>query len=136
MNQSELSHDSDNTSFFKAKDDEKDLTQVNGINRIKGNRDQKSVNSKKSEKDERDKEREAVKERKSKILHSSSGESHGTGRGGEVGIDCILLVGNDNGVERSIEEQKEIDDCNEARLLKIARGRYKCSRCGALKVRK
>lgn len=35
---------------------------------------------------------------------------------------------------RSAEDQKEIDDKNEARLLKIARGRYKCSRCGALKV--
>ena len=31
-------------------------------------------------------------------------------------------------------EEKEADDNNEARLLKIARGRYKCSRCGALKV--
>ena len=49
-----------------------------------------------------------------------------------------LTIDYKNVVERknlSPEEQKEMDDKDEAQLLKIARGRYKCSRCGALKVR-
>ena len=137
VNQSELSYDNDNKISFKTQDGEKDMQEIGGISRIKGQREQKPVNTKKSERDERgDKDRDTMKERKSKISHSSSGESAGTGRGREVGIDSILLVGNDIGVGRSVEEQKEFDDSNEARLLKIARGRYKCSRCGALKVRK
>lgn len=40
------------------------------------------------------------------------------------------------GICQSAEDRNDLEAAakNEARLLKIARGRYKCSRCGALKV--
>lgn len=108
---------------------------MNGGSRIKSYREQKAPSTKKNEKDAKERERERDSSKESKISPSTSGESQALGLGQSVGIDCILLSGGDvTGVGRTEEEQKEIDDTNEARLLKIARGRYKCSRCGALKV--
>ena len=81
-------------------------------NRNKNYRDQRSIKA-----SEKEKQKEVVKESKNIPNHVSS--------------ENVLLIA----AVRSSEEQKDIDEKNEARLLKIARGRYKCSRCGALKVR-
>ena len=55
---------------------------------------------------------------------------------GEVSLNDKSCFETFIGICQSAEDQKDLEAAakNEARLLKIARGRYKCSRCGALKV--
>lgn len=63
----------------------------------------------------------------------SNKEVLGTGEGSVNDKSCFETF---IGICQSAEDQKDLEAAakNEARLLKIARGRYKCSRCGALKV--